>query len=279
MVRFSKDTSQIREASIISAIAVLLSFAITGSLYILFFGFDERFWGAMALAITVPWGISIPLSFYMSKQRRKVALVAMRLKEARQKLRDANKTLEHKASYDGLTGLFNREHFLAEFEQRRMASSANVLLIIDADHFKDINDGYGHPIGDKALILISTVFKRMLRKDDLVGRIGGEEFGILLPDTVEAEGEIIAEMIRHEIESIIFEPQKNVRHRMTVSIGITGVSPHHERALPMRNADTALFEAKRRGRNQCVLYKPGMRSKPRPFYEAAGPLKRVVRSA
>lgn len=279
MVRFSEDTSQIREAGIISAIAVLLSFVITGSLYIVCFGFDERFWGAMALAITVPWGISIPLSFYMSKQRRKVTLVAMRLKEARKKLRDANKTLEHKASYDGLTGLFNREHFLAEFEQRRMASSDNVLLIIDADNFKDINDGYGHPVGDKALILISTVFKRMLRKDDLVGRIGGEEFGILLPDTVEAEGEMIGEMIRHEIESIIFEPQKNVRHRMTVSIGITGVSPNHERALPMRNADTALFEAKRRGRNQCVLYKAGMRSKPRPFYEAAGPIARVARRA
>ena len=279
MVRFSEDTSQIREASIISAIAVLLSFAITGSLYIVFFGLDERFWGAMALAITVPWGISIPLSFYMSKQRRKVTLVAMRLKEARRKLRDANKKLEHKASYDGLTGLFNREYFLAEFDKRRMASGDNVFLIVDADHFKDINDGYGHPIGDKALILISSVFKRMLRRDDLVGRIGGEEFGILLPDTVEAEGEIIGEMIRHEIDSIIFEPQKNVRHRMTVSIGITGVYPHHERALPMRNADTALFEAKRRGRNQCVLYKTGMRSKPRPFYEAAGPIERVVRQA
>ena len=135
MVRFSEDTSQIREASIISAIAVLLSFALTGSLYILFFGFDERFWGAMALAITVPWGISIPLNFYMSKQRRKVTLVAMRLKEARRKLRDANKKLEHKASYDGLTGLFNREYFLAEFDKRRMASGDNVFLIVDADHF------------------------------------------------------------------------------------------------------------------------------------------------
>ncbi|MEL6874492.1 MAG: GGDEF domain-containing protein, partial [Pseudomonadota bacterium] len=190
-----------------------------------------------------------------------------------------NEKLQRKASYDGLTGLANREHFIKQFDDRRKAAEKNVLMIVDADHFKNINDGYGHPIGDKALILLASVFKRSLRKQDLVGRIGGEEFGILLPDTVEAEGEIIGEMLRHEIENIPFEPQPGKTHRMTVSIGLTGVSPREERAIPMRNADTALFEAKRRGRNQCVLYTHGMRSKPRPFFEAKAKRETVAQRA
>ena len=222
----------------------------------------------MTFAIVVPWGISIPLGWYMVRQHSRLLGVTRKLKRAKSDLKEMNEKLELKASFDGLTGLANREFFIREFDERRKISQKNVLMIIDADHFKNINDGYGHPVGDKALILLSSVFKRMLRKQDIVGRIGGEEFGILLPDTVEAEGEIIGEMIRHEIENTLFEPQQGVPHRITVSIGLTGVSPREERAIPMRNADTALFEAKRRGRNQCVLYQPGMRSKPRPLYEA-----------
>ena len=233
------------------------------------FGFDDRFWQSMGIAIIVPWGISIPLGVHFEKQRTTLANITDNLKKAQDELHEVNKGLQHKANFDSLTGLFNRGHFIKQFESRRMASDDNVLLIVDADHFKDINDFYGHPVGDEALILLSSVFKKMLRKDDLVGRIGGEEFGILLPDTTEAEGEIISEMIRHEIEATNFKPLKDTTHRMTVSIGLTGVPRHQERALPMRNADTALFEAKENGRNQCILYRPGMKRKPRPFFEPA----------
>lgn len=271
--------SPIRQAAVISAIAVLLSFTLTGSLYLLFFGLDARFWQVMALAIMVPWGISIPLSLYMSKQRAKLVGVMNRLKLTQGKLRRANKALEHRANYDGMTGLPNRESFFASLEQLRSDDVDNVLMIVDADHFKNINDNYGHPIGDKALILIAEVFRKTLRKSDLVGRIGGEEFGIFLPDTSEAEGQIIGEMIRHEMENTIFEPHKGIRHVITVSIGLTNTSQPCERAVIMGRADAALFTAKRRGRNQVVLFEPGMRAQQRPTIDTARELQFRVANA
>lgn len=263
------NMSPLRQTGIISAIAVLASFALTSTSYLAIFGMDDRFWSAMMLAFVVPWGVCIPLSFHMSKQRTKMVGITGRLKQTQRELRRVNKQLEHKANYDGMTGLPNRAAFFSRMEQVRAGNDHNILMIIDADHFKNINDCFGHPVGDEALKLLSRVFRQILRKEDLIGRIGGEEFGILLPDTSIAEGQIIGEMIRHQIEATPFEPHKGVRHVMTVSVGLTAAAAHHDRAILMRNADTALFTAKRRGRNQVVCFEPGMRTKPRPFYDAA----------
>ncbi len=269
MTDFFEDLPRWREVWIITGVAVLLSFIVTGSLYLAIFGYDQRFWGAMILAILVPWGVGVPLSWYMSEQRAKWSSTAKRLTKAEEKLREANSLLAHKANYDGMTGLPNRAHFFDRIEKARAASADSVLLMIDVDNFKQINDNFGHPVGDDALTLLARSFRKILRKDDLVGRIGGEEFGILLPDTSEAEGQIIGEMVRHEVEHIKFEPRAGVRHVMTVSIGLTNAAPHQERSLPMRNVDAALFEAKRRGRNQVVMFEPGMRAKPRPSHDIA----------
>jgi len=271
--------SPARQAGMLSAAEVLSAFAVTALIYLTVFGIDDNFWNVMTMAFIVPWVICIPVNLYVTRQRKQLIDMANKLKDTQEKLQQANKGLQRRANVDGLTDLANREHFIKLFDERRMASVNNVLMIVDADHFKNINDGYGHPIGDKALVLMAAVFKRILRKNDLVGRIGGEEFGVLLPDTSETEGEIIGEMIRHEMESIVFEPQDGVQHRITVSIGLTGVSSYEERALPMRNADSAMFEAKRRGRNQCVLYTLGMRSKPRPFFEAGNRPNQIAMSA
>lgn len=265
--------SPIRQTAIISAIAVLLSVTFTGTIYLIFFGMDDRFWPAMNMSLMIPWAITIPLGLHMSKQRFKLVELTNRLKEAQTKLRQANKTLEHRANVDGMTGLLNRDNFLDRLDKLRANQMDNVLMIVDADHFKDINDSFGHMVGDQALILLGKMFRKTLRKDDLVGRIGGEEFGIFLPDTSAAEGKIIGEMIRHEIENTIFEPHQNMRHVITVSIGVTEIAPRVERSTLMRNADTALFAAKRRGRNQVVLYEPGMNAKPCPTYVTALNLK------
>lgn len=267
MVSALNEMSPVRRTANISAIAVLLSFTITGSLYYLAFGVDYHFWDAMVLALIVPWGISIPLGFYMSKQRVVMVHTANQLKATQRKLKAVNRELERHANYDSLTNLFNRRKFIEEFESRRMSSNENILMIVDADYFKDINDGFGHPAGDQALILLAESFKRVLRAGDLVGRIGGEEFGILLPQTSVAEGRIIGEMVRHEVEQIAFEPEPGHHHKITVSIGITDVSPRQSRALPLRNADSALFEAKRLGRNRCIFYQPSLREKPKPCFE------------
>ena len=269
MTGYFDNMPQWREVWIVTAVAVLLSFFVTGSLYLSLFGYDDRFWSAMVLAIVVPWGVSIPLSWYMSDQRAKLSRTAKRLMEAEEELQKANNELKRRANYDGLTGLPNREYFFDRIERIRAAQTSSILMMLDVDNFKQINDSFGHPVGDEALTLLARAFRKILRKDDVVGRIGGEEFGILLPDTSEAEGQIIGEMIRHEVENTKFEPRENIRHVMTVSIGITNAAPHQQRSLMMRNADAALFEAKRRGRNKVVMFEPGMRSKRRPLADIA----------
>jgi len=268
--------SPVRQTAIISAIAVLVSVTFTGTIYFLFFGMDERFWPAINMAFLIPWAITIPLGFHMSKQRFKLVGLTNRLKEVQNNLRQANKALEQRANFDGMTGLLSRDSFFGQLEQMRADEKANVLMIVDVDHFKKINDNFGHPIGDQALILLGKVFRKTLRKNDLVGRIGGEEFGIFLPETSAPEGQIIGEIIRHEIENTIFEPYHNMRHVITVSIGVTDVAPHQERGALMGNADTALFTAKRRGRNQVVLFEPGMRAKPRPVHDKVQGFKPIV---
>lgn len=261
MIGFFDELPQWREAWILTGTAVLLSFGLTAPLYLLVFGLDDRFWGIMMLAIVVPWGVGIPISSYMANQRAKLSGTAKRLKVKEEELQAANKLLAHKANYDGMTGLPNREHFFDRSEEIRAASKNSVMLMLDVDNFKQINDSFGHPMGDEALVLLARSFRKILRKNDLIGRIGGEEFGVLLPDTSIAEGQIIGELIRHEVEHIKFEPQPGVFYTMTISIGLTNASPHQERPILMRNADAALFEAKRRGRNRVVMFEPNMRSR------------------
>jgi diguanylate cyclase (GGDEF)-like protein len=255
--------------------AILLSFVITGSLYALTFGIDDRFWDALTFSIVVTLIVAAPISWTRSVQRERLYRLTEKLKETQRKLRSANSELQHKASYDGMTKLANREKFFEYLDDVRQNNERSILMIIDVDHFKKINDHYGHPIGDKALISLSNVLRRILRTDDIVGRIGGEEFGILLPDTSEAEGQIIGEMIRHEVEEMVFEPHPGLRHVVTVSVGVTCAMPYHQPANLLRHADTALLEAKRSGRNQVVMFEPGLRTKPRPFYDSAQDQKSV----
>lgn len=261
------NLSPVRQTAIISAIAVLLSFTFTGSLYLLFFGMDDRFWKALSMAIIIPWGITIPLGLYTSRQRFKLIELANRLKEAQKKLRRTNKALELRANFDGMTGLLNRDSFFGRVDKLRTDQNSNVLMLIDVDHFKDINDNFGHPVGDQALKMLGKIFRNVLRKNDLIGRIGGEEFGVFLPETSVPEGQIIGEMLRYEIENMIFEPSRNMRHVITVSIGVTGIDPHQARSVLMENADAALFSAKRSGRNRVVMFEPGMRASPVPGRE------------
>ncbi len=271
-----QNLSPIRQTAIISAIAVLLSFTFTGSLYLLFFGLDDRFWQAMTMAIIIPWGITIPLGLYTSKQRFKLIGLTNRLKEAQIRLRRANKALELRANFDGMTGLLNRDSFLDQFNKSRMDRNSNILMLVDVDHFKDINDNFGHPVGDLALKMLGKIFRKVLRKDDLVGRIGGEEFGIFLPDTSAPEGQIIGEMLRYEIENMIFEPCHNMRHVITVSIGVTEICEHQNCSAIMEHADAALFVAKRSGRNRVVMFEPGMRASPSPGLEMSRDINRVM---
>ena len=133
--------SPVRQTAIISAIAALLSVTFTGATYFLFFGIDNRFWPAINMSFLIPWAITIPLGLYMSKQRFKLVGLTNRLQEAQSKLRDANKALEQRANFDGMTGLLSRDSFFNQLEQMRVPEAPNVLMIVDVDHFKRINEG------------------------------------------------------------------------------------------------------------------------------------------
>jgi diguanylate cyclase (GGDEF)-like protein len=156
------------------------------------------------------------------------------------------------ASMDPLTGMFNRRGF-AEATSRVIEREANAgrpvtVLIFDIDHFKSINDRFGHPAGDEILKLFAAVVVNTLRITDLSGRIGGEEFAALLPCSLE-EGVVAAERVREAFEnSGIVDETGPVD--TTVSIGVAGGPAGTELEVLLAAADTALYQAKRGGRNR-----------------------------
>jgi diguanylate cyclase (GGDEF)-like protein len=157
------------------------------------------------------------------------------------------------ASMDPLTGMFNRRGF-AEACARVIEREANAgrpvtVMIFDIDHFKSINDRFGHPAGDEILKLFSAVVVNGLRISDLSGRIGGEEFAALLPCSLE-EGVIAAERLREAFEASGIVDEVAGPVDTTVSIGVAGGPAGTELEVLLVAADTALYQAKRGGRNR-----------------------------
>jgi diguanylate cyclase (GGDEF)-like protein len=156
------------------------------------------------------------------------------------------------ASVDPLTGLFNRRGFAEAcarvIDREAKAGRPVTAMIFDIDHFKGINDRFGHPAGDEILKLFSTIVVNNLRISDLSGRIGGEEFAALLPCSLE-EGVLVAERVREAFEAsdIVVEEGKV---DTTVSIGVAGGPAGTELEVLLAAADTALYQAKRSGRNR-----------------------------
>ncbi|MBZ9871490.1 GGDEF domain-containing protein [Mesorhizobium sp. BR1-1-9] len=165
----------------------------------------------------------------------------------------AHRRLAEKASRDDMTGMLNRESFFAVLNGSRHKSDSGALLIIDADHFKMINDSFGHLTGDDALLLIANAIKRGVRDGDVLGRIGGEEFGALLVGATEREAKRVAEHIRREVELIRFRPVDERTIPLTVSIGGTLCDESASVSELMRAADRRLYQAKHRGRNLVIL--------------------------
>ena len=159
---------------------------------------------------------------------------------------------EFRANNDGLTGVPNKRA-LHDTLKRMVAQAARSVsplaaVMLDLDHFKQVNDVYGHEKGDEVLAAVGTVLRDTLRESDFVGRYGGEEFLILLPDTDRAGATMVAETIRAAVESI---KVSGVERTITASLGIA-VTPDDagEPTMLIRNADQALFAAKAGGRNR-----------------------------
>jgi diguanylate cyclase (GGDEF)-like protein len=163
--------------------------------------------------------------------------------------------------YDTLTRVFNRRHFnqVLEDELKNAFRTKQPLSIImvDIDHFKAINDRYGHEEGDRALIHIASILKASLRKHDIVARFGGEEFLVMLPRAIMKDAVVIAERIRRSIEATPLSVDGEEVH-LTVSLGVAAVPviwPESKEEL-IKCADTALYEAKGKGRNRVCFYVP-----------------------
>jgi diguanylate cyclase (GGDEF)-like protein len=163
--------------------------------------------------------------------------------------------LERQATVDSLTGISNRRT-LGELAARAIAAAHRhrrslALLLLDADHFKRVNDVYGHEVGDEALQLIAATLQFELRSEDLLGRLGGEEFVVVLPEADEAAARIGAERLRQAVEAAEFSAQHR-RIPLRVSIGVAIVDDGDDFASMLRRADQAMYAAKRAGRNRVV---------------------------
>ena len=128
------------------------------------------------------------------------------------------------------------------------------VLMIDADHFKRVNDTYGHKTGDKVLIELSSTAERSLRQDDIVARYGGEEFVVFLPDLSAEEAKGVADRLRETIAKIIVRSDQGDEVTFTVSIGISSSAISDNIDTLIKTSDDALYRAKENGRNRCEIF-------------------------
>jgi len=161
-----------------------------------------------------------------------------------------------KALIDPLTGLPNRaawsERLDHEIHQWQQHGNTLLLAMLDLDHFKRINDNYGHLAGDKVLKIIATVLRKRLRGTDFIARFGGEEFVLLMPGTVPAVGAKLLESLRAAVEACPFH-FKSEPVTITISMGLTAFKPGEHSDLVLKRADQALYRAKHAGRNRVEL--------------------------
>ena len=195
----------------------------------------------MFSATVLPIILGTPLFFFFSVRIRELSI--------------ANARLGRVARTDSLTACLNRGAFTAKVDDwlHQSVPDTGALLMIDADNFKAINDEYGHDVGDEALTLIARSIRTVLRSGDIVGRMGGEEFGVFLPGVSHAQALLIAERIREAVNGANFAPDGRQRE-LTVSIGgaVFGARRTSFSEL-FRIADQRLYGAKQGGRNRATI--------------------------
>jgi diguanylate cyclase (GGDEF)-like protein len=206
------------------------------------------------LGTGLPVIIAFPISFFVFRKSDRFKQLSEELAEAYKTLADLHARLSETARMDGLTGLLNRDAFMKHFVDGPNDNHEGALLIIDADHFKTINDKFGHAAGDVALVAIAKAISSTVRRHDLVGRLGGEEFGVFLKSAKQHDATVISERIRAAVQAISFKPNEKAKYTLTVSIGGAYLSPNVAFEKTMATADMRLYHAKNEGRN-CVVLK------------------------
>lgn len=184
----------------------------------------------------------------------------IRIKRLQDELEIKNRELERLSTSDGLTGLFNHRHIhellREEFERSDRTGAPITVAMLDLDHFKSVNDRYGHVAGDQVLRELADILRGTAREVDRLARYGGEEFMVILPSTDPDGGANFADRVRRTVEDHDFVLADDIYVKLTLSAG-TASTPHPEIPDPIalvRCADEALYAAKRAGRNRCVRY-------------------------
>ncbi|MEY4598465.1 MAG: hypothetical protein RLZZ445_1262 [Pseudomonadota bacterium] len=189
--------------------------------------------------------------------------MAQELQNRDQQLQGALKRMRSQAVTDELTGLFNRRHLWkvleAELLRGRRKSAPIAVLLFDVDHFKKLNDQWGHEAGDIVLQSMAQVVRRVVRATDIVARHGGEEFLVVMPEAGEEVALLRASQLRSRVAEMSLSYRGNPLNSITISIGIA-ISPDSSQSsdILVREADSAMYEAKNRGRDQVVVHRmPG----------------------
>lgn len=204
----------------------------------------QRLYGILATAAVALF----TLCFFVVVQRE--TAYEFRLAADQQRLQALNEELERQATTDNLTGLYNRLKFnillIAEIDRANRYGSGFTLVMMDVDHFKQVNDNWGHQTGDTVLIDLARLARDTMRSSDALARWGGEEFIAILPMT-DVNGALnFAERVRQALANFVFEPVPKV----TCSFGVTEFIPGDTPESMTQRADTALYLAKERGRNR-----------------------------
>ncbi len=170
----------------------------------------------------------------------------------------ATTELKRLAAIDDLTGALNRREFLLqlekEFARAQRFNQKLTIALLDIDVFKSINDQHGHLIGDKVLQELTKIFQANVRQQDLVGRLGGDEFGVAFIETSRTEANKIAERIQKQWREIEIRNDHGQRIKVNFSMGIASITKRDKELKQcIRRADTALYNAKRKGRNRIEL--------------------------
>lgn len=193
--------------------------------------------------------------------RNRTVLVLRDITEREQmerELRRATASLRFLANTDGLTGLANRRRFeerlREEVERAQRYQRPLALVLLDLDHFKTVNDTWGHPAGDRVLRRTALAMQSVLREMDVAGRIGGEELAVLLPETDEAGALALAERLRLNIKGAVHRSDDDQPFHVTASLGVTWleVGEEHDAEVLMSTGDQGLYEAKVGGRDRVV---------------------------
>lgn len=247
MIKLIASAGRPRTVAVISIAASAASIAVVAIAGVVLgsFGISMNYDIAIPLAGIVPLIVAPALTWY---------LVGLMLHITR--LEGEMRSL---ASYDALTGLLSRHAFFDRANNyvslARRDRSVFSVLIADLDHFKSINDQFGHPAGDAVLRLFADVVNSVARRSDLVGRLGGEEFAMILPSTGTPEALEFSERLHDAIQKAVLKHgDKLIEY--TASIGVTSFDPESDESLDnlLARADLALYEAKANGRNQTAVF-------------------------